>query len=68
MENAESTRRKRLGQYFTPRWVAEAIVEQQFSDLAPGSTVVHVHSTAREAESFRAGRDSASRIGGWRAC
>ncbi|TXI25563.1 MAG: SAM-dependent methyltransferase [Roseateles sp.] len=32
--------RKSLGQYFTPRWVAEAIVERHFSDLAPGSTVI----------------------------
>lgn len=32
--------RKRLGQYFTPRWVAEAIVERHFADLAPGSTVL----------------------------
>lgn len=40
MDSGESTRRKTLGQYFTPRWVAEAIVEQHFSDLARGSTVV----------------------------
>lgn len=31
---------KRLNQYFTPRWVAQAVVSHYFSDLAPGSTVV----------------------------
>lgn len=31
---------KALGQYFTPRWVAEAIIERHFADLAPGATVV----------------------------
>ncbi len=32
--------RKALGQYFTPRWAAEAIVEHYFSDLAPGDLVI----------------------------
>lgn len=41
MDNSEqAAQRKRLGQYFTPRWVAEAIVEEHFGDLAAGSTVV----------------------------
>lgn len=31
---------KALGQYFTPRWVAEAIVERHFADLPAGATVV----------------------------
>lgn len=31
---------KLLGQYFTPRWVAEAIVERHFSDLGAGATVI----------------------------
>lgn len=35
-----SDARRALGQYFTPRWAAEAIVERHFSDLEPGSTVV----------------------------
>ncbi len=34
------SRQKALGQYFTPRWAAEAIVERHFSDLQPGSAVV----------------------------
>lgn len=29
-----------LGQWFTPRWVAEAVVERHFSDLGPGSCVL----------------------------
>jgi adenine-specific DNA-methyltransferase len=32
--------RKALGQYFTPRWVAEAIVDRHFDDLPAGSTVI----------------------------
>ena len=31
---------KSLGQYFTPRWAAEAIVEHHFGDLGAGSSVV----------------------------
>lgn len=34
------TNQQALGQYFTPRWVAEAIVEHHFSDLRPGAVVV----------------------------
>lgn len=32
--------RKALGQYFTPRWVAEAIVDRHFSGLKPGDCVI----------------------------
>lgn len=32
--------RKTLGQYFTPRWVAEAVVERHFAGLAKGATVL----------------------------
>lgn len=35
-----SASRKALGQYFTPRWVAEAIVERHFADLRPGAVVI----------------------------
>ncbi|MBG6083083.1 DNA methyltransferase family protein [Rubrivivax gelatinosus] len=38
--DAYSHARRDLGQYFTPRWAAEAIVERHFADLAPGCTVV----------------------------
>lgn len=31
---------KQLNQYFTPRWVADAIVDQYFADLSKGATVV----------------------------
>lgn len=31
---------KALNQYFTPRWVAEAVVEHHFSDLRAGDTVI----------------------------
>lgn len=34
------SQQKALGQYFTPRWVAEAIVERHFADLPAGATVV----------------------------
>ncbi|MFK4706215.1 adenine-specific DNA-methyltransferase [Roseateles asaccharophilus] len=40
MESQDQQQQKALGQYFTPRWVAEAIVDQHFSDLRPGATVV----------------------------
>lgn len=39
MSVIDSTR-KALGQYFTPRWVAEAIVERHFADLPAGATVL----------------------------
>ncbi|ABM97054.1 N-6 DNA methylase [Methylibium petroleiphilum] len=39
-EERANDARKSLGQYFTPRWVAEAIVERHFADLAPGATVI----------------------------
>lgn len=32
--------KKRLGQFFTPRWVAEAIVERHFAALPVGATVL----------------------------
>ena len=35
-----AARRRRLGQFFTPRWVAEAIVERHFSGLASGEVVM----------------------------
>ncbi len=34
------TAQKALGQYFTPRWVAEAIVDEYLADLGAGATVV----------------------------
>jgi adenine-specific DNA-methyltransferase len=36
----DSAHKKALGQYFTPRWVAEAIVEHHFSHLRPGDKVI----------------------------
>lgn len=39
LEPAKDTQ-KALGQYFTPRWVAEAIVQAHFSDLRQGATVI----------------------------
>lgn len=38
--SAADERRKALGQYFTPRWAAEAVVERHFADLPAGATVV----------------------------
>lgn len=40
MSNPNPVERKALGQYFTPRWAASAIVEHHFGDLRPGATVV----------------------------
>jgi site-specific DNA-methyltransferase (adenine-specific) len=37
---AQQSQRQRLGQYFTPRWAAEAIVERYFPDLQQGDVVV----------------------------
>jgi len=34
------TLQRALSQYFTPRWVAEAIVEQHFADLPDGATAI----------------------------
>lgn len=36
----DTAARKALGQYFTPCWVAEAIIDEHFSDLKVGSTVI----------------------------
>jgi len=47
-----AARRRRLGQFFTPRWVAEAIVERHFSGLA---SVRKVLQTYPEFESRGAG-------------
>lgn len=39
-EQSGTDHQRALGQYFTPRWAAEAIVQAYFSDLDPGSTVI----------------------------